>query len=628
MTVILTAERDHPATKLLLSSSAGVAALMHAFTYIGLTADASRELVAAVQGPQPQLAPTAEELVALTAAPFAAPAAAGADASGRNTSVEPATPGQDGEASAAMQAALRAAAATNSNHQSTIALMVAAAAANESRPKDGGLDFDDPWAAERAQERAAAERAAARAAEFVRAAAAAKNAARAEAKADAGAAGGLKAPALGGATGMDMLRALMEDKSKKEAKEAAEAVAKPIAGYARASMFGRAAEKLQPTPPSQDAKSEAVTSFSKPLLNFKFSQSAPAREKAEAEVETNVFLGGIPRGTSEALILVECKKYGRVSSIFYQADAGQLLEGGWALIAFQTCEEAEVAVRRLCQRVALFGAAQPLEVRLGEAGDDQRALQAREEAARALELPTPAGDGPWPFTMREEPRRLSGRSRGREAAAARLAARRSRSRSRRRRRERRKGSASVSDEEAPRADPAKPREPRGLSGFDAAPGQPGDAKSDRAPAGGRQVGVRGAWAEFSTAAGKPYFVNVVSGEKTWTRPAGYDTMRSGMKPGGSLGPGPGGALIAPGGPQTGHSNVYVGSLPNGTNEATFRHLFSPFGTVVTCKVVPEMHYGFVKFSSPLEAQLAIDTVTGAIFNGSPLVIRFANKDCY
>jgi len=135
------------------------------------------------------------------------------------------------------------------------------------------------------------------------------------------------------------------------------------------------------------------------------------------------------------------------------------------------------------------------------------------------------------------------------------------------------------------------------------------------PTGGRQVGVRGSWAEFATQAGRSYYVNVVTGEKTWALPSDYNTGRSNL-----TGP------TTPAGTPRGHSNLFVGSIPPGSNEVTLRQMFSPFGTIVSLKVSDNKTYGFVKFSHVTEAQQAIDATNGALIKGVPLVVRYANMD--
>merc|ERR1712187_828760 len=116
-------------------------------------------------------------------------------------------------------------------------------------------------------------------------------------------------------------------------------------------------------------------------------------------------------------------------------------------------------------------------------------------------------------------------------------------------------------------------------------------------------GVRGSWAEFTTSAGKSYYVNTVTGEQTWIRPAGYDraaastSALSGQSLGGQ------------------HSNVFVGNLPVNMNEVVFRQMFTGFGNIVSIKVEHGKNYGFVKYASVLEAQRAIEAMNGYHLSG-------------
>jgi len=165
--------------------------------------------------------------------------------------------------------------------------------------------------------------------------------------------------------------------------------------------------------------------------------------------------------------------------------------------------------------------------------------------------------------------------------------------------------------------------PRGLGGFDAAPTQNQLATvtgggGDR-PTGGRQVGTRGSWAEYALTDGRSYYVNIVTGEATWTRPSGYDCQAS--RRGVTGIPGPSG-----GDNGSGHSNLFIGNIPAGIDEMSFRQLFSQYGQVVSVKVVMEQRYGFVKYANVDMAQRVIDTMNGAVINGVQLAVRFANMD--
>jgi len=114
-------------------------------------------------------------------------------------------------------------------------------------------------------------------------------------------------------------------------------------------------------------------------------------------------------------------------------------------------------------------------------------------------------------------------------------------------------------------------------------------------------------------------VNIVTGEATWTRPGGYDCVAS--RRGVTGIPGPAGSDNG-----LGHSNLFIGNIPAGIDEMSFRQLFSQYGQVVSVKVVMEQRYGFVKYANVDMAQRVIDTMNGAVINGVQLAVRFANMD--
>lgn len=76
------------------------------------------------------------------------------------------------------------------------------------------------------------------------------------------------------------------------------------------------------------------------------------------------------------------------------------------------------------------------------------------------------------------------------------------------------------------------------------------------------------------------------------------------------------------------ANVYIAGIPETTDEDTFRKLFEGFGTIVSAKLCqgkfPEK-YGFVRFSSPEEGQMAINTMNNFKFGTRRLQVRVANE---
>merc|ERR1719323_857170 len=75
-----------------------------------------------------------------------------------------------------------------------------------------------------------------------------------------------------------------------------------------------------------------------------------------------------------------------------------------------------------------------------------------------------------------------------------------------------------------------------------------------------------------------------------------------------------------------HSNLYVAGLPTGLDDSTFRQLFEGFGDIVSAKCISDKQYGFVKFNDVDEAQNVIDAMHGFEYNGTQLIVRFADKD--
>jgi len=79
-------------------------------------------------------------------------------------------------------------------------------------------------------------------------------------------------------------------------------------------------------------------------------------------------------------------------------------------------------------------------------------------------------------------------------------------------------------------------------------------------------------------------------------------------------------------------NLYVAGLPPGTDDDFIKALFASYGTVTSCRVLPQKSPGssmhaLVRFSSVEEATTIKDTVTGGMVDGStePLKCTFASK---
>lgn len=459
------------------------------------------------------------------------------------------------------------------------------------------------------------------------------------------------------ASGLDTLRNMVET-----AKEpAGEAATRPQAGYAMSSMMSRAADNARASMRSSLAATAAPGKDGRGA-----SQAAPggpgsggAVAAGSSEADARIFIGNIPQGTSEGLILVECAKHGTVASIKYQADTGDLLEGGSALVTFTDRESAGTAVQRLGRRIGLFGASRRLEVRVGTSEDADRLEKLRSERQLLVEASVsrnsiaeaterqgapPAQSAALSQSQAKSPQRRKGRSRTR--SRNRSARRSSRSRRRRRSEEKkkknkkRKRSTSSSDSgrsSGKRSGSAEDKQvgavvsstafaekvgrSSGGFGFDAAPGStlaiPGAVGSARpasfpeVPAGGRQVSARGNWAEFAIGDGRNYYANIATGEKTWTRPANCDSTISRRK--------------EVTGPQPAQTKLFVGSLPPGITDHAFWQLVQAFGNIVDIKCVPDSRYGFVRYSTVVEADAALAALNGFTVNGVKLAVRFAKS---
>lgn len=84
----------------------------------------------------------------------------------------------------------------------------------------------------------------------------------------------------------------------------------------------------------------------------------------------------------------------------------------------------------------------------------------------------------------------------------------------------------------------------------------------------------------------------------------------------------------------GHTNVYVSGFPDGIDDMAFKAMFESFGTVVSTKTFPSKLgpdadlgcFGFVKFQTAEQAQLAISTMNGfEQSNGRKLHVQLAAK---
>jgi len=76
-------------------------------------------------------------------------------------------------------------------------------------------------------------------------------------------------------------------------------------------------------------------------------------------------------------------------------------------------------------------------------------------------------------------------------------------------------------------------------------------------------------------------------------------------------------------------NIYIGNLPESTNEEAVRRLFAAYGTVDRVNLIQDRDsgqlrgFGFVEMSSESEAAEAIDLINGVELDGRTLTVKTA-----
>ena len=75
--------------------------------------------------------------------------------------------------------------------------------------------------------------------------------------------------------------------------------------------------------------------------------------------------------------------------------------------------------------------------------------------------------------------------------------------------------------------------------------------------------------------------------------------------------------------------LYVGNLPLSYKESDLENIFTPYASVISCKLIIDRQtmrskgFGFVEFSSKEEAEKAIKELHGKDAGGRPLVVNEA-----
>ncbi|KAL8461272.1 hypothetical protein ACS0TY_032662 [Phlomoides rotata] len=76
--------------------------------------------------------------------------------------------------------------------------------------------------------------------------------------------------------------------------------------------------------------------------------------------------------------------------------------------------------------------------------------------------------------------------------------------------------------------------------------------------------------------------------------------------------------------------MYIKNLDDSIEDDQFKEMFSPFGSITSCKVMRDpkgisIGSGFIAFSSPEEASRALSEMNGKMIGGKPLYVAFAQR---
>lgn len=251
-------------------------------------------------------------------------------------------------------------------------------------------------------------------------------------------------------------------------------------------------------------------------------------DDASGKKGDKLYLGGLPRGVGEADIRAECTKYGAIAGVIRDVN------GTSAWITFHMPEMAHNALRHISGRRGIFGASEPLEVKVTDYVPTNIQLQ--------QELPSALDSRDVQYSMQQQ-RKRERRSRSRRRRRRRSdssssakshtqsgqyipahlrkkkAAPRERDRDRKRRRSRSRSKSHTNSGQYIRATGcsssirwwSRSRSPESSS----------DEDSKRP----RQVAVKGNWAQF-VQNGTSYYYNVITGQTTWERPNDFEVAPS------------------------------------------------------------------------------------------------------
>ena len=80
-----------------------------------------------------------------------------------------------------------------------------------------------------------------------------------------------------------------------------------------------------------------------------------------------------------------------------------------------------------------------------------------------------------------------------------------------------------------------------------------------------------------------------------------------------------------------NKRLYVGGLPNDTDDNALQELFAPYGQVRFFKIIRDFHSGkskgfaFVEMSAPEEAASAIASLNGSVLGGGTITVSEASS---
>lgn len=166
--------------------------------------------------------------------------------------------------------------------------------------------------------------------------------------------------------------------------------------------------------------------------------------------------------------------------------------------------------------------------------------------------------------------------------------------------------------------------PNPILAVEAAPAKAPPVSS--APSGGRQIAVRGVWAEYATANQRTYWMNVVTKETTWLRPAGVQGSQDNQPRTGATLSRDAWASKSPNLYSGNHGHIFVGGLPPGMNDMVFKQSFERFGRLVSMSLHADRCYAYAQYGSMAEAARAVEVMHKSHFYGVRIMCKMANLD--